>query len=108
MQPIIDSAAAAFTLLVILIIGWLAVALVASLVERRLKGKSAGPGVWSSFTWVWDNSNLIGIPLLLAGAAYLIWAINYGPGIGGIGMLVIMLMAAAAALIGFAPALRRP
>jgi len=107
MQGVLDSAAAAFTLLVILIIGWLTVLLAATLVERRLRGKNAGPGVWSSFTWVWDNSNLIGIPLLLLGAAYLIWAINYGPGIGGIGMLVIMLMAAAAALIGFAPALRR-
>ena len=106
MQGVLDSAAAAFTLLVILIIGWLTVLLAATLVERRLR-KNAGPSIWSSFTWVWDNSNLIGIPLLLAGAAYLIWSINYGPGVGGIGMLVIMLMAAAAALIGFAPALRR-
>jgi hypothetical protein len=107
MQGILESASAAFTLLVILIIGWLTVLAAATLVERRLRGKNASSSVWSSFTWVWDNSNLIGIPLLLLGAAYLIWAINYGPGIGGIGMLVIMLMAAAAALIGFAPALRR-
>jgi hypothetical protein len=107
MQDILNSASAAFTLLVILIIGWLTVLLAATLVERRLRGKHGAPGLWASFTWVWDNSNLIGIPLLLAGAAYLIWAINYGPGVGGIGMLVIMLMAAAAALIGFAPALRR-
>ena len=107
MQGVLDSAAAAFTLLVILVIGWLTVALAATLVERRLRGKNAAANAWSSFSWVWDNSNLIGIPLLLLGAAYLIWAINYGPGIGGIGMLVIMLMAAAAALIGFAPSLRR-
>jgi hypothetical protein len=107
MQGIFESATAALTLLVILIIGWLTVLAAATLVERRLRGKNAGAGMWASFSWVWDNSNLIGIPLLLLGAAYLIWAINYGPGLGGIGMLVIMLMAAAAALIGFAPSLRR-
>ena len=107
MQGVLDSAAAAFTLLVILIIGWLTVLLVATLVERRVRGKNAGPGMWDSFTWVWDYSNQIGIPLLVLGAAYLIWAINYGPGLGGIGMMVIMLMAAAGALIGFAPGLRR-
>jgi hypothetical protein len=107
MQGVFDSAAAAFTLLIILVIGWLAVAIVATFVERRMRGKSAAPTMWSSFTWIWDYSNQIGIPLLILGAAYLIWAINYGPGLGGIGMLVIMLMAAAAALIGFAPGLRR-
>jgi hypothetical protein len=107
MQGVFDSAAAAFTLLIILIIGWLTVLLVATLVERRMRGRSAGPSMWAGFTWIWDYSNMIGIPLLIVGAAYLIWAINYGPGVGGIGMLVIMLMAAAGALIGFAPNLRR-
>jgi len=35
------------------------------------------------------------------------WSINYGPGIGGPSMLILMLMGAAALLIGFAPSLRR-
>jgi len=107
MQGIFDTAAAAFSLLSILTIGWLTVAAVATVVERKLRGSAAGPGMWSSFTWVWDKSNVIGIPMLVIGAAYLIWAMNYGPGLGGITMLVIMLMGAAAALIGFAPSLRR-
>jgi hypothetical protein len=41
------------------------------------------------------------------GTLYMIWAMNYGPGLGGITMLVLLLMGAAAALVGLAPALRR-
>ena len=58
-------------------------------------------------TWVWDNANLIGIPTLILGAVYMIWALNYGPGIGGPSLLILMLMGAATLLIGFAPAMRR-
>jgi hypothetical protein len=90
-----------------LLIGWAAVFLVTSYVERRVRGKSTAAGLMASFTWLWDNANVIGIPILLVGAAYLIWAMNYGPGLGGITFLVVMLMGAATALVGLAPSLRR-
>jgi hypothetical protein len=107
MQGIVNSAAAAFTLLLILAIGWGLIFAVTSLVERKVRGKDAGPGLWSVFAWVWDNSNVVGIPMLVIGTLYMIWAMNYGPGLGGITMLVLLLMGAAAALVGLAPALRR-
>jgi hypothetical protein len=44
---------------------------------------------------------------LILGAAYIIWAMNYGSGLGSETLLILMLMAAAACLIGFAPSLRR-
>ena len=107
MQGILNSAAAALTLLVMLFIGWIAVFVVTSYVERRVRGKSTAVGLMSSFTWLWDNANLIGIPILLVGTVYLIWAMNYGPGLGGITFLVVMLMGAATALVGLAASLRR-
>ena len=107
MQGIWASATAAFTLLLVLLIGWTVVFLVTAYVERRVRGKTTGPGLWASFTWLWDNSNVIGIPILLVGVVYLIWAMNYGPGLGGITLLVVMIMGAATALIGLAPSLRR-
>jgi len=107
MQGIVGTAQAAFTLVVVLLIGWTLVYLTSSLVERKLRGGRAAPSIWSSLAWVWDNSNLIGIPTLIVGALYLIWAMNYGPGLGSETLLILMLIGAAAFLIGFAPSLRR-
>jgi hypothetical protein len=107
MQSIASTAQAAFLLVTVLLIGWTLVYLAASLVERKIRGNRAGPSIWSSFAWIWDNSNLIGIPTLILGAGYLIWAMFYGPGLGSETMLILMLMAAAGFLIGFAPNLRR-
>jgi hypothetical protein len=107
MQSIVATAQAAFLLVVVLIIGWTLVYLAASLVERKLRGSRAAPSIWSSFTWVWDNSNLIGIPTLILGTLYIVWAMYYGPGLGSETLLILMLMAAAGFLIGFAPSLRR-
>ena len=76
-------------------------------VERRLRGKSSVSAIWESFAWLWDNSNVIGIPILVLGAVYLIWAMNYGPGLGGPTLLIVLLMGAATALVGLAPSLRR-
>ena len=77
------------------------------LIERKVRGNRAGPAIWDSFTWVWDNANVIAIPTLILGTVYMMWALNSGVGVGGPGLLVLMLMAAATALIGFAPAMRR-
>src|SRR5438552_1074636 len=107
MQSIISTAQAAFLLVVVLVIGWTLVYLASSAVERKLRGGRAVPSIWSSFSWVWDNSNTIGIPTLVLGAAYILWAMYYGPGLGGPTLLILMLMAAAGFLIGFAPSLRR-
>jgi hypothetical protein len=105
MQGILATAQAAFLLVIVLIIGWSLVWLASSLVERKLKGDRA-PSIWSSFAWVWDNSNIIGIPTLVVGTLYILWAMNYGPGLGGPTLLILMLMGAAGFLIGFAPSLR--
>jgi len=108
MQGILDTARGAFTLLLMLIIGWTLVFIVGNIVERKVR--RARPGdrtLFQSFAWIWDNANLIGIPTLVVGSAYMIWAIYYGPGIGGPSMLILLLMSAATLLIGFAPALRR-
>jgi hypothetical protein len=107
MQSIITTAQAAFLLVVVLMVGWTAVYLASSMVERKLRGGRAIPDIWSSFTWVWDNSNAIGIPTLVLGTLYLVWAMYYGPGLGSETLLILMLMAAAGFLIGFAPSLRR-
>ena len=107
MQGIIGSAQAAFTLLVVLFVGWGLVFGAAYYMERKLQRGKSGKQVWDSFTWLWDNANLIGIPTLILGALYMVWALNYGPGIGGPSALVLLLMGAAAALIGYAPSMRR-
>jgi hypothetical protein len=109
MAGILETAKAAFTLVVLLFVGWTIVFIAGSLVERKLKGGKGGPSLWSSFAWVWDNANLIGIPTLLIGTLYVIWAFNFesGPGIGGPTVLILLLMGAAGMLIGFAPSLRR-
>ncbi len=104
---IVESAKAAFTLLLVLFIGWGIVFAAGTMAERKFGKKRGTQGVWAASTWVWDNANLIGIPTLLLGAGYLIWAMNYGPGLGGPSLLVLLLMGAAGMLIGFAPALRR-
>jgi hypothetical protein len=106
MQGILASAQAAFMLVLVLVIGWTLVWLAGSFVERKLKGDRA-PSIWASFTWVWDNSNVIGIPTLILGTLYILWAMNFGSGLGSETLLILMLMAAAALLIGFAPSLRR-
>ena len=106
MQGILSTAQAAFTLVLVLLIGWTIVYAASILVERKIKGGRAAP-LWSSFTWVWDNANLIGIPMLVIGAAYLLWAMNYGGGLGNETLLILLLMGAAGFLIGFAPSLRR-
>jgi hypothetical protein len=111
MQAFVDTWLAALQLTVMLVIGWVVVYLVSRVTERRLRRKSRGgsaQGLLATTSWVWDNSNIIGIPTLLFGAAYLIWSMNWGPGLSaGPTMLVIFLMAAAGCLIGIAPALRR-
>lgn len=107
MQGILDTAQAAFTLVLLLLVGWTIVFVVGSVVEHKLKGGQSAGGFWTSFAWVWDNANLIGIPTLLVGSLYLLWALNYGPGLGGPTLLILMLMGAAVMLIGFAPSLRR-
>lgn len=111
MGSIVDAAGAAFNLLLVFIIGWFVVVFASRYTEQRLRrGKSArrGPGIGDSATWLWDNSNIIGIPTLVLGTAYLIWSMYFGPGLSaGPTMLVIVLMTAAGLLIGFAPGLRR-
>ena len=103
----------ALRLLVLMGLGWCAVFLVARVVERRLRprgrgGRRDGPGIRSVVGWLWDYSNVIGIPTLLLGAAYLIWTMSWGPGLeSGPTMLIIMLMMAAGFLVGFGPGLRR-
>ena len=93
-------------LVLVLVIGWSVVWLAGVFVERKLKGDRA-PSLWTSLTWVWDNSNVIGIPTLILGTLYILWAMNYGSGLGSETLLILMLMAAAGLLIGFAPSLRR-
>ncbi len=107
---LVDAAAAAFNLILIFVVGWAIVLAATVYTERRLRrGKGGtGPGVVGSVAWLWDNANLIGIPTLVLGAAYLVWAMYFGPGLAvGPTMLVVMLMGAAGLLIGFAPSVRR-
>jgi len=106
MQGILTSAQAALMLVLVLVIGWSVVWLAGVFVERKLKGNRA-PSIWASFTWVWDNSNIIGIPMLILGTLYIVWAMNFGSGLGSETFLILMLMGAAGLLIGFAPNLRR-
>ena len=107
MQGILDTARAAFTLVVLLIVGWTIVFIAGSMMERKLKGGKNTASIWSSFTWVWDNANIIGIPTLIVGTIYMLWALNYGPGLGGPTLMILLSMGAAVMLIGFAPSLRR-
>ena len=107
MQGIVETAKAAFTLLLLLLVGWTIVFLVGSLVERKLSRGKSSASLWSSFAWVWDHANMIGIPTLVVGSAYMIWAINSEIGLGGPTLLVLLLMGAAVMLIGFAPSQRR-
>jgi hypothetical protein len=108
MQGILATAQAALTLVALLFVGWTIVFIAGSLMERKLKGGRNTASIWSSFTWVWDNANVIGIPTLILGALYIVWAMNYGPtGLGGPTLLVLLMMGAAGMLIGFAPSLRR-
>ena len=107
MQGILDTARSAFTLFLVLLIGWALVFLAGFLVERKLRRGSTSQNIWDSMGWVWDNANIIGIPTLVFGAAYMVWALNTGYGISGPGLLVLLLMGAATALIGFAPSMRR-
>ena len=107
---LVDAAGAAFNLILIFVVGWAIVLAATVYAERRLRrGKAgAGPGIVGSVSWLWDNANVIGIPTLVLGAAYLVWAMYLGPGLGGgPTMLVVMLMGAAGLLIGFAPSVRR-
>jgi hypothetical protein len=108
MQGILTTAQAAFTLVLLLFVGWTLVFIAGSVVERKLKGARAVPSFWNSMTWVWDNANMIGIPTLVLGTLYIIWAMNFGSGLGNETMLILLLMGAAGLLIGFAPSLRRP
>ncbi len=105
-----DAAAAAFNLMLIFLVGWAIVIVATVYADRRLRrGKGGkGPGIVGSVSWLWDNANVIGIPTLVLGAAYLVWAMYFGPGLAaGPTMLVVMLMGAAGLLIGFAPSVRR-
>ena len=107
MQGILDTAAYAFQLFLVLMVGWGLVFLAGFLVERKMRRGSTSKHIWDSFSWLWDNANIIGIPMLIFGAAYMVWALNTGYGIAGPGLLVLLLMGAATLLIGFAPSMRR-
>ena len=104
---------AAFQLLLMMGAGWFVVFAIAGVLERRMRGqrrgaRRRGPGLLAAAGWLWDYSNVIGIPTLLLGAAYLIWTMNWGPGLdSGPTMLIILLMMAAGFLVGFGPGLRR-
>ena len=103
----------ALQLLLLMTLGWCAVFLVTQVVERRLRPRGRGqgrraPGIIGAAGWLWEYSNLIGIPTLLLGVSYLIWTMSWGPGLeSGPTMLIILLMLAAGFLIGFGPGLRR-
>ena len=107
MQGILETAKAAFTLVLLLFVGWTVVFIVGGLVERKLSRGKNSADLWASFAWVWDHANLIGIPILIVGTFYIVWALNYGPGLGGETLLILLVMGAAGMLIGFAPSLRR-
>jgi hypothetical protein len=109
MQAWLDAAAGAFQLLVVLIVGWFVVWFVSQLAERRLRRKGpGGPGLMAGLGWLWEYSNVIGIPTMVFGAVYLVWTLFWGPGLSaGPTMMVILLMTAAGFLIGFGPGLRR-
>ena len=110
MQSWWQSGFAALQLLIMLVVGWFAVFLVTSLLEQRMRRNERGRkgGMLATLGWVWAYSNVIGIPTLLLGAAYLLWSMSSGAGLNsGPTMLVILLMSAAAFLIGFGPGLRR-
>ena len=110
MGTLVDAAAAAFNLMLIFVVGWLIVLAASQYTERKLRrGKGGkGPSIFGSVAWLWDNANVIGIPTLLLGTLYLVWAMYFGPGLAaGPTMLVILLMAAAGLLIGLAPGVRR-
>lgn len=107
MQGIFDTAQAAFALVVMLFVGWGLVFLGGTIVERKIRRGRNTASIWASFTWVWDHANTIGIPTLILGTLYMLWALNYGPGLGGPTLLILLLMGAAVMLIGFAPSLRR-
>ena len=101
-----DAASAAFQLLIVMTIAWVTVFLVSRVAERRLR--RSGPGGRSSASgalgWLWNYSNPIGIGTLLAGAGYLVWAMNWGPGLASSPTaLVILRMMAGGFLIGLAP-----
>ena len=107
---LVDAASAAFNLLLIFLVGWAIVIAATVFTERRLRGGKAGkgPGIGGSTAWLWDNANVVGIPTLLLGTAYLVWAMFYGPGLAaGPSLLVVLLMGAVGLLIGFAPSVRR-
>lgn len=107
MQGILDTARSAFTLFLVLLIGWGLVFLAGFLVERKLRRGSTSQNILNSMGWVWDNANVIGIPTLVIGTVYMIWSLNSGYGVSGPGTLVLLLMGAATLLIGFAPSMRR-
>ncbi len=110
MESLFAAAGAAVNMLAVFLVGWLIVIVASQYTERRLRrGKSGkGPGIFGSVAWLWDNANVIGIPTLLLGTTYLIWAMYLGPGLSaGPTMLVVFLMAGAGLLIGFAPGIRR-
>ena len=110
MQSWFESAQAALQLVLMLVLGWTTIFLVSRVLEQRLSRKRPrrGPGALDALGWLWDYSNVIGIPTLLLGAGYLIWSMNSGPGLGtGPTMLVILLMVVAGFLVGFGPGFRR-
>lgn len=109
MQIVFESWIGALQLLLLMTIGWFMVWLVSRSVEHRLRRKDRrAPGIVATLNLVWDYSNVIGIPTLLLGTAYLIWTMGWGPGLSsGPTALVILMMALAGLLIGFGPGLRR-
>lgn len=105
-----EGSLAAAQLLLLMTIGWLTVFLASRAVEQRLTRKRhrAGPATLSALSWLWAYSNVIGIPTLLFGSAYLIWSMNWGGGLSsGPTALVVLLMMVAGFLIGFGPGMRR-
>jgi hypothetical protein len=109
MQAWLEAGSAAIQLLLVLIVAWFAVFLISGYVERRVSRRGGGgPGLLGVLGWLWEYSNVIGIPTLLLGAAFLIWSMNWGPGLSsGPALLAILLMSVAAFVVGFGPGLRR-
>jgi hypothetical protein len=109
LQTWIDSILAGFQVILLLLLGWVIVVAASRYTERRLRRKGKpGPGIFDSLNWLLDYSNTIGIPILLAGTAYFIWALGWGPGLAtGPTAIVLLLMTLAGLLVGLGPSLRR-
>ncbi|MFN8522886.1 MAG: hypothetical protein U0821_07230 [Chloroflexota bacterium] len=108
MQSVVNATYAGAQLILLLIIGWVVVYIAGRYTERRLRKQQSAPSILGGVGVLFDYSNVVGIPVLLLGTAYLVWAMAFGGGLGsGPTALVILFMTLAGLLIGFGPGLRR-